>query len=63
MKCNMGNSDRTLRAILGLVVIAVGYYYQSWWGALGLIPLLTSVFRFCPVYVPFKFTSDKKKKE
>lgn len=60
MKSNMGTTDRILRAIIGIVIIAIGYYYQSWWGAVGLIPLLTSIFRFCPAYCPLKFSTDKK---
>ncbi|MDN6276563.1 MAG: DUF2892 domain-containing protein [Psychrobacter sp.] len=39
-----------LRIIAGVIIIALGAYYQSWWGIVGLIPLLTGVFRFCPLY-------------
>ncbi len=60
MKCNMGNSDRIFRGIVGIVIIAIGFYYNSWWGAVGLVPLLTSAFRFCPAYWPFKFSTSKK---
>ena len=63
MKCNMGKADRILRAIVGVAVIAVGYYYQSWWGALGLIPLLTSVVSFCPLYLPFKLSTNKSEEK
>jgi hypothetical protein len=59
MKINMGSVDRILRSIVGVVVIAVGFYYQSWWGALGLIPLLTALVSWCPMYIPFKITTKK----
>jgi hypothetical protein len=59
MKTNMGSVDRILRSIVGVVVIAVGFYYQSWWGALGLIPLLTALVSWCPMYIPFKITTKK----
>lgn len=29
MKRNIGTTDRTIRAVAG---IAIGAYYQSWWG-------------------------------
>ena len=63
MKCNMGKGDRIFRIVAGIIIIAVGYYYQSWWGAVGLIPLLTGFVSFCPAYMPFKFSTEKKKEE
>jgi Inner membrane protein YgaP-like, transmembrane domain len=33
MKCNIGKTDRIVRAVIGLIVIAVGIYLKSWWGA------------------------------
>jgi sulfite exporter TauE/SafE len=59
MKLNMGSIDRVLRFIAGVVVMALGYYYESWWGAVGLIPFLTAFVGWCPAYVPFKFSTKK----
>jgi hypothetical protein len=59
MSKNMGKVDRILRAVLGIVVIALGIYFQSWWGALGLILLLTATISWCPIYVPFKLSTNK----
>ena len=53
MKRNVGGFDRGFRIVVGLVAIGAGVYFGSWWGALGMIPLLTGAFRWCPVYVPF----------
>ena len=53
MKCNVGKADRIFRAVVGLGVLAGGIYFKSWWGAIGLVPLLTAIFRFCPVDVPY----------
>jgi len=60
MKCNMGKTDRILRAIVGIAVIAAGGYYQSWWGAIGVIPLATALTGWCPAYLPFGISSRKK---
>lgn len=57
MKKNVGGLDRAFRALLGVGVIGAGWYYGSWWGALGVIPLMTAVFQWCPVYVPFGTTT------
>ena len=53
MTCNVGKTDRIIRAAVGLGVLAAGLYFKSWWGAVGLLPLLTAIFKFCPGYVPF----------
>lgn len=59
MKNNMGSMDRSLRAIFGIIAIALGFYFQSWWGAIGLILLITATISWCPLYVPFKLTTRK----
>lgn len=53
MTANIGTADRVIRFILGLAILAVGFYFRSWWGLVGLLPILTAVIRFCPAYVPF----------
>jgi Protein of unknown function (DUF2892) len=50
MECNVGNTDRNIRFILAIAIGALGIYYQSWWGLIGLVPLLTGAFTFCPLY-------------
>lgn len=53
MKPNIGSLDRILRIVVGLALLGAGWYFQSWWGLIGFLPLLTAVIRFCPAYVPF----------
>jgi hypothetical protein len=53
MKANVGGIDKALRAIVGLAIIGAGVYFQSWWGAVGIVPLLTAAFSFCPAYPIF----------
>ena len=60
MKFNMGTLDRTLRFIGGLIIMLLGYIYESWWGVVGLVPLLTAFIGWCPLYVPFKFSTKKQ---
>ena len=50
MKANVGSTERTLRIIAGIVIIAIGIYFGSWWGVIGIVPLFTGLFRFCPLY-------------
>ena len=63
MKANMGKADKTFRMILGTVIIVLGVYFKSWWGAVGIIPILTSFISWCPFYVPFGLSTMTKQKE
>ena len=53
MKCNVGKTDRIIRVLLGVVLVGLGVYFNSWWGAIGVIPLLTAAISWCPLYAPF----------
>lgn len=58
MKCNVGGIDRILRMAVGLVLIglaatgAIGI-----WGWIGVVPLATGLFRFCPAYPLLKINT------
>lgn len=60
MKTNVGNTDRLLRIIAGVVVLGLGLYFQSWWGIIGLVLLLTGVFRFCALYTMLGMNTCKR---
>jgi len=60
MKCNVGKTDRIIRIVLGIIIIAAGLYYQSWWGLIGAVPLLTAALGWCPAYLPFGISTCKK---
>lgn len=61
MKKNMGKADRWIRIILGLVIIAAGVYFKSWWGLIGIIPLATALISTCPLYLPFGISTRRAK--
>lgn len=51
MKANVGGIDRILRIVAGLALIALAATGTiGIWGWIGIAPLLTGVFRFCPAY-------------
>ena len=53
MNRNIGTIDRVVRIVLGVIVIAVGLWYRSWWGLIGIPLIVTGIVRFCGLYVPF----------
>ena len=63
MTCNMGKGDRIFRVIVGVVLLGAGFYFKSWWGLIGLVPLGTALVNWCPAYVPFGFSTAKKSSE
>ena len=51
MKANVGGIDRILRIVAGLVLIALALTGTvGLWGYVGLVPLLTGLAGFCPLY-------------
>ncbi|MBI1173701.1 MAG: DUF2892 domain-containing protein [Sideroxydans sp.] len=53
MKLNVGGIDRTLRIIVGIALIGIAVSGVSVWGWIGVVPLLTGIFKFCPAYAIF----------
>lgn len=50
---NVGTADRILRALVGLALLSLLVVLDGnarWLGLIGLVPLLTAVVRFCPLY-------------
>jgi hypothetical protein len=53
MKANVGSTDRIVRVIAGLVLLAYALLGQGparWFGLIGVVPLLTALFGYCPLY-------------
>ncbi len=51
MRQNEGSLDRTLRVIIGIVLIAMVFVGpKAAWGWIGVIPLLTGLVGVCPLY-------------
>ncbi len=53
MAANVGGVDRTLRIVVGIVLIALYFVLSGparYVGLLGLVALFTGLVRFCPLY-------------
>ena len=63
MQANIGNTDRAIRIIGGLGIMTVLFLFlpgnARWFSLLGLIPVVTGLVRWCPLYLPFGFNSCK----
>jgi len=64
MKANVGGIDRIMRITTGLVLIGLTLAGQiGVWGWIGIAPLLTGTFRFCPAYKLFGMSTGCSSKE
>ena len=62
MQQNIGTIDRIIRTVVGSTLIVLALLNViGWWGWLGIVPILSAVFRYTPVYGLFGISTDKKK--
>lgn len=51
MPTNEGNLDRALRVIAGAGILSLAFIGpQTAWGYVGLVPLITGLVGYCPLY-------------
>lgn len=51
MKTNVGSIDRLARVVIGLLLITLAAMGSiGAWGWIGIVPLATAAFGFCPLY-------------
>lgn len=50
MTANVGNIDRIIRILAGIALIAWALMGGPVWAWIGVLPLATGLFRFCPAY-------------
>jgi Inner membrane protein YgaP-like, transmembrane domain len=63
MKANVGTIDRVLRIVIGLALIGVAVSGVSVWGWIGVVPLATGIFKFCPAYAIFGMNTCPMQKQ
>jgi hypothetical protein len=60
MNLNVGSADRVIRIVVGVAICAAGWYYHSWWGLIGLVPIVTAAIGWCPAYLPLGLSTKKQ---
>ena len=62
MKLNEGVIDRSLRIIVGVVLIGLTLTAKiGVWGWIGIVPLVTGLMGWCPLYTLLGFKTCKTK--
>ena len=53
MKANVGTIDKAVRVVLGVALLSLLFVVDGglrWLGLVGLVPLATTLFGYCPLY-------------
>jgi hypothetical protein len=61
MKKNVGEVDRVVRILLGAAIVCLGMWYRNLWGLIGLLPFISGVVAWCPLYRLFGISTHKEK--
>jgi hypothetical protein len=65
MKCNVGHPvDKSIRVIVGVVLLSLLFLLEGdlrWLGLIGIVPILTVVFGWCPGWALLGINTCKKK--
>jgi hypothetical protein len=65
MQCNVGHPvDKTLRVLIGIALLSLLYFLEGnlrWLGLIGIIPILTVVFGWCPGWALLGINTCKTK--
>ena len=65
MKCNVGHPvDKSIRVIVGVVLLSLLFLLEGdlrWLGLIGIVPILTVVFGWCPGWALLGINTCKTK--
>ncbi|MCJ7690647.1 MAG: DUF2892 domain-containing protein [Clostridiaceae bacterium] len=62
---NVGSIDKVIRYIIGVALLSLLFTVPGnlkFWGLIGLVPILTAAFSFCPLYTIFGIKTCPVKK-
>lgn len=58
---NEGTFDRAFRILIGLGLLSLVLYGpKTQWGLIGIVPFVTGLFGYCPLYAIFGFKTCKR---
>ncbi|MDH5518209.1 MAG: DUF2892 domain-containing protein [Gammaproteobacteria bacterium] len=59
MNENVGSMDQYIRYLIGVVILIAGVAYQSIWGLIGIVPIITALLSWCPPYALLGIKTNK----
>ncbi|MBN2963325.1 DUF2892 domain-containing protein [Sulfurospirillum sp. T05] len=49
MTCGIKKPSRAFRISAGVIIVTLGLIFQSYWGLLGLVPIVFGALNYCPL--------------
>jgi len=59
MKANVGSMDQYIRYVIGMGLLILGVVYESVWGLIGVLPIMTALMSWCPPYALLGLMTNK----
>ena len=62
MQYNVGTLDKVIRILIGLLLLSLIYFLDGnarYWGLVGIMPIITAMLGWCPVYLPFNLNTRR----
>lgn len=59
MKENVGSMDQYARYTIGMCILIAGVAYESIWGLIGVLPIMTALLSWCPPYALLGLNTNK----
>ncbi|GAB3546438.1 DUF2892 domain-containing protein [Noviherbaspirillum agri] len=63
MNANVGKSDKTIRLVMGVILLSLFFILEGsfkWIGLVGIVPLATALMNWCPLYTVFGMSTCKR---
>lgn len=51
MICSVKKPNNYLRIFIGIIILIIGFYFKSYWGLIGLVPIIFVGIGFCPLCI------------
>ncbi|MBZ0265325.1 DUF2892 domain-containing protein [bacterium] len=59
MSLNVGSVDKFFRVLMGVIIVMLGSFNQSWLGLIGFYPILTGLTSWCPLYRSLHISTNR----
>lgn len=54
MNCATGKTERGVKLVLGVSILALGLGTGNWWGIAGVLPIVSAATGKCPARIPVR---------
>lgn len=63
MNANVGKADKAIRLVMAVVLFSLFFIFEGnlkWIGLVGIVPLMTALMNWCPLYTVFGMNTCKR---